>query len=84
MSKASEYADVCRAVVAQRPPGMDSKNGNSMAAVSADGNLALYGGTFYPADALRLRDWLTENFGEELTSVFQPSPTDPKPWEWPK
>ncbi len=65
MSKASEYADVYRHAIGAMPADLESSKGITLARVYTDGQLSLSGGNYSPADALRLRDWLTENFGEE-------------------
>jgi len=67
MSKASDYADRLRAAAMSLPPELESREGVSMARVNAAGHLFLGAGTFMAADALRLRDWLTENFSEHPT-----------------
>jgi len=73
MSKASDYADRVRAASLTKPQEIEAREGITMARVDVSGHLFLGAGTFLAADALRLRDWLTENFGEEpMTHLDHP------------
>ncbi len=66
MSKASEYAR--RLAAADEARVEDIVIGSLGVGVTHKGDLYIKSScanSFPPADALRLRDWITENFGEE-------------------
>lgn len=63
MSKAEKYRKALEDAEKLQPKGLEwSKNG--YARVEGTGEVYIHGGHLIAKDALRLRDWLTEVFGD--------------------